>query len=81
MKFLPDSKMAKHTRQSNELNRLQVELDETKQELGHEKQKYNALRDSMRKVRKEGNEFRRQLRDLQTVSARQRKDYAELLSL
>ena len=73
--------MAKHPRQKDELNRLQGQLDKAKQDLDQEKQKYDVVRADMKRVRKINVDYKRQLRDLQNVCAKQGDDYAELLSL
>ena len=80
MKFYPDSKMAKHTRQKVEMNHLQGQLDRAQQDLEQEKTKYDVVRADMKKVRKTNVEYKRQLNELQKVCAKQGEDYADLLS-
>ena len=80
MKFYHDSKMAKHTRQKDELDRLQGQLERANEDLKQEKTKYDVVRADMKKVRKTNVEYQRQLRELQKVCAKQGEDYAELLS-
>ena len=78
--FYHDSEMAKHTRQKDELDRLQGQLERAHEDLKQEKTKYDVVRADMKKVRKTNVEYQRQLRELQKVRAKQDEDYAELLS-
>ena len=73
--------MARNTRQKEELHRLQGQLDHAQEELEQEKKKYDVVRKDMRVIRKINVDYKRQLRDLQNVCAKQGDDYAELLSL
>ena len=72
--------MAKNTRQKEEINRLQGQLDRAREDLEQEKTKYDVVRADMKKVRKTNVEYKRQLNELQKVCAKQGEDYADLLS-